>query len=972
MRLEELKTYEIVEHKKSADLDSELYLLRHKKTGARITLVSNEDDNKVFYIGFRTPPTDSTGVAHILEHSVLCGSRNFPVKDPFVELVKGSLNTFLNAMTYPDKTVYPVASCNEKDFQNLLHVYLDAVFYPNIYREENIFRQEGWHYELETVQDELTINGVVYNEMKGAFSSPDDILDREVFSSLFPDTAYGVESGGHPDFIPDLTYEDFLEFHRKYYHPSNSYLYLYGNMDMAEKLDWIDRNYLQNYDAIQVDSEICTQKGFVRPVESVKEYSITEGESDRESTYLSYNTIVGTSLDRDLYIAFQILDYALCSAPGAPLKKALTDRGIGKEIYSLYENGIYQPYFSVVAKGTDADRKEEFVALIEDVLKKQSQGLDRKALQAGLNYYEFKYREADFASYPKGLMYGLQILDSWLYDDRLPFIHVEANDTFARLKERIPGRWFEELIETYLLNNTHKSLVMVVPAKGLTAKADRDLAQHLSTYKASLTEKELEQLAAQTAALEQYQEEPSRPEDMEKIPLLAREDIGKKAEGFLNEERRIGDAPVLFHSLNTNGIGYVKFLFFLDEMPAEYVPYLGILKSVLGYMDTEHYAYGDLFNEINIRTGGFSSSVNTYTDVRNMSHYRLTFEVGLKVLYDKMEDGLRLVEEILFTTRLEDNKRLQEIISELKSRMQASMSSAGHSLAAVRAMSYFSVTAALSEQVNGIPFYRMLERLEENFEQEREKLTDTLQTLMKMIFRPEQLLFDVTADEAGYQSFEKAAASFQSRLHTGHVVQQPLKLAVSKKNEGLKTSSQVQYVCRAGNFRSGGLEYTGALKVLKVLMGYEYLWNNVRVKGGAYGCMSSFTRIGDSYFVSYRDPNLDKTNQVYVGAPDFIRSFRADERTLTKFIIGAVSDLDMPLTPAAKGSRSLSAYLSGLSEEDVQKERDEVLSVTEGKIRELAEYVRVMLDADCICVVGNEDRIEQSKALFMTTENLFH
>lgn len=427
MKIEEMTSYRLVEKKKIEDLNSMSYLLEHKKSGARIALLSNDDENKVFYIGFRTPPEDSTGVAHILEHSVLEGSRDFPVKDPFIELAKGSLNTFLNAMTYPDKTVYPVASCNDKDFQNLMHVYLDAVFYPNIYKEPKIFEQEGWHYEMESPEDELSINGVVYNEMKGAFSSPDDVLEREITNILFPDTPYSNESGGDPEAIPDLTYEQFLDFHRKYYHPSNSYIYLYGNMDMAEKLEYLDEAYLSHFDRITVDSEIGVQAPFEACAEAGKFYPITESEPEEDNTYLTYNIVVGDSLDRERYIAFQILDYALCSAPGAPLKQALLDKGIGKDIYSYYESGIRQSYFTIVAKNANLDRKAEFVECIEENLRSLSQkGIDKKALRAGLNFYEFRYREADFGSYPAGLMYGLQVLDSWLYDDAKPFIHIEA------------------------------------------------------------------------------------------------------------------------------------------------------------------------------------------------------------------------------------------------------------------------------------------------------------------------------------------------------------------------------------------------------------------------------------------------------------------------------------------------------------------------------------------------------------------
>ncbi len=532
MKLEELTAYEILEKREIADLNSMSYLMRHKKTGARLALLSNEDENKVFYIGFRTPPADSTGVPHILEHSVLEGSQDFPVKDPFIELAKGTLNTFLNAMTYPDKTIYPVASCNDKDFQNLMHVYLDAVFHPFIYKQKNIFLQEGWHYELKSEEDELTINGVVYNEMKGAFSSADDVLEREILNSLYPDTTYANESGGDPEAIPDLKYSEFLDFHSRYYHPSNSYIYLYGNMDMAEKLDYIDKKYLSDFEFLPVDSVIEKQKPFNEMQVVTKEYPIGEEESVEENTYLSLNFSVGDSLDRELYIAFQILDYALCSAPGAPLKEALIHKGIGKGVYSAYENGICQPYFSVISKCAGADQQEAFLSTIEEVLAKLSQeGIGEKALTAGLNYYEFKYREADFGSYPKGLMYGLQVLDSWIYDDARPFIHIEANETFANLKKKIGSGYFEGLIRTMLLANPHRTLVRLIPRQGLTAVREQEQQDRLAQVKAQMSKEQLQEIIRETAELERWQEEEDRPEDLAKIPLLTREDKKKKKRG---------------------------------------------------------------------------------------------------------------------------------------------------------------------------------------------------------------------------------------------------------------------------------------------------------------------------------------------------------------------------------------------------------------------------------------------------------
>lgn len=971
--IKDLESYEIIEAREVKDLNSHGVLLRHKKTRARITVLSNEDDNKVFYIGFRTPPEDSTGVAHIVEHTALCGSRNFPAKDPFIELVKGSLNTFLNAMTYPDKTVYPVASCNDKDFQNLMHIYLDAVFYPNIYKEEKIFRQEGWHYEMESAEDELTLNGVVYNEMKGTFSSPDDVLDREVLNSLFPDTPYGTESGGDPDVIPSLTYEDFLDFHRKYYHPSNSYIYLYGDMDMAQKLRFIDEEYLSRFEALNIDSQIKLQESFEAPREIFKEYSIMEDESEKENTYLTYNTVVGDNLDRKLYIAFQVLDYALCSAPGAPLKQALTDKGIGKEIYSTYDNGIMQPFFSVVAKNTDLSRKEEFVRTIEEVLERQAEnGIDKKALAAGLNYFEFKYRESDFGSYPKGLILGLQVLDSWLYDERKPLIHVEANDTFAALKKEIETGYFEELVKKYLLNNTHKTVLVLSPQKGLTSKKEAALQKELQEYRETLSERDLERIIEETKALERYQEEPSSKEDLEKIPLLTRADMKKEAEDFVNEERYSDGTLILFHNIFTNGIGYLRFVFDIGSVPEELFPYIGILKQVLGMVDTLNYSYGDLYHETNIKTGGIDMVVNTYSNALNLDDYSMKLEIKAKVLYENLEEAFKLVEEIALHSKFDDTKRLYEIIAEVQSRMQATMTSSGHSLAAIRALSYISGTAAVAEQISGIPQYRLLEKLESQFEDEKDDLIEKLKQLAVYIFRPENLMVDYTATEKEYPGIETMVREFKKGLYTSPVEKKKFEPKLVRKNEGYLTSAQIQFVCRAGNFIHEGLPYTGALKVLKVMMGYDFLWNRVRVKGGAYGCMCNFSKSGDSYFVSYRDPNLEKTVEVYENAADYISTFEADERTITQFIIGAISDLDVPMTPATKGIYSMGGYLTNLSFDRVQQERDELLATTAETIRGLSEYIRAFMKEDCLCVVGNEEKLKENEAMFMNIEPLFH
>ena len=973
MQIEELNAYSVIEKREIKDLNSVSYLLKHKRTGARIALLSNDDDNKVFYIGFRTPPKNSTGVAHIIEHTVLCGSDKFPVKDPFIELAKGSLNTFLNAMTYPDKTVYPVASCNDKDFQNLMDVYLDAVFHPNIYHEEKIFKQEGWHYEMESEQDPLTINGVVYNEMKGAYSSPDDVLYREIMNSLYPHTAYAVESGGDPDVIPELTYGEFLDFHRKYYHPSNSYLYLYGNMDMVEKLRYIDEEYLSKYDALQVDSALTVEKPFVGTVTVEKEYPIMESESEKKNSYLSYNVSLGKSLDRKTCFGFQVLVDVIGTVPGAKVKQAILDAGIGTDVICSFDSGVLQPYFSIIAKNADIEQKEEFVRIIEEQLQKLAEeGLDKKTLQATLNYYEFKYREADFGSYPKGLMYGLNMLESWLYDDAKPFYYIELLDTYRELKDAVQTSFYEDMIRTLLLRNTHKSLVTVKPVKGLTGKKERKLAEALAAKKAQMSDAQIRQIVKETAELKEYQEEPSPKEDLEKIPLLTRADMRKEATAYRNTEKKVGDMVLLHHDVFTNGIGYLRFMFDLRQVPEELFPYVGILKILIGLVSTQTHSYGELYNEINLKTGGIAPAVNTYTDADDLSRYTATFDMKAKVLYENLEDAFALVSEILTKSCYTDSKRIFELIAEARSEKQAHMMSAGHTLAAGVALSYLSKPAMVMEQINGMPFYRMLEDLEEHFEERFPELSANLARLVECLFCAENLMVDYTSTEDGLCGVEELVEKFKKTLYTAKTEGKGYDPQPQKRNEGLMSSAQVQYVCRAGNFEKKGLPYTGALRVLRVMMGYDYLWTQVRVKGGAYGCMCNFGKSGESYFVSYRDPNLEKTIKIYEKAADYIAGFEADERTMTQFIIGAVSELDTPLTPAQMGNYSLSGYMTHYTMERVQKDRDELLATDAATIRNLAAYIRAFMSDDCLCVVGNEQKIKEQKDLFLHTDYLFH
>ncbi len=962
--------YTLEERTHLKELNATGYIIRHNKTKARIVVISNEDENKVFTIGFRTPPKDNTGVPHIMEHSVLCGSKEFPAKDPFIELVKGSLNTFLNAMTYPDKTVYPVASCNDKDFHNLMHVYLDAVFYPNIYERPQIMMQEGWHYEAETMDAPIQYNGVVYNEMKGAFSSADEQLSRLIKVSLLKGTPYEFESGGDPKYIPDLTQEDFLEFHRTYYHPSNSYIYLYGDMDFEKDLAWMDEHYLSKFEELQIDSAITTCDASMAERRVVEEYSISESEKEEDNTYLSWNTVVGTSLDKELYLAFQILDYALFSAPGAPIKKALIDSGIGKDIDSSYDNGLLQPMFSVIAKNANPSDEEKFLSILYGEFKRVvEQGVDRRSLEAAINYYEFKYREANFGRFPKGLMYGLQLFDSWLYDDAKPFIHLQTEETFAFLKQNLDSGYFEQLIERYFLHNDHTTVVVLKPKKGLNDEAEQKVKEKLSAYEKTLTREEKEAIVEGTKALKAYQDEPSTQEELLSIPMLEISDIKKEIQPLYNKEEEICGTKVISHELFTNGIVYTSLNFKLDHLTEQQLSFASLLTAIYQFVDTEHFTYNELANEVNIETGGIYTNV-TVLPTKNKNPLPI-FEIRGKALEDKCDSMLELMKEILFHSKLDDKKRLKEVLEETKSRMQMQLSAQGHSVSANRVMSYFSKVSYEKECVLGVTFYSMLLDLLENYEEKADWLIEQLKETQKAMFQKQNLIVSYTSGVLAKDTLKTGFEHFVSSLYEDAEERELLVVEPSVKNEGFQTASQVQYVATGGNFCEKGFQYTGALKALQVMFSYDYLWLNIRVKGGAYGCMCGFTRTGDSYFTSYRDPNLMETFEVYQKASDYVRGFDCDDRDMTKYIIGAIGSMDIPMEPSAKGARSFNCYLMGVTEEELQRERDELLATNQETIRGLADLIHSVTEEKLICAVGGETKLKESEGQFKQLRSIF-
>lgn len=973
--------YELLEEKEIPECGGVSRCYRHKKTGAQVFTIKNQDKNKVFYIAFRTTPGDDTGVAHILEHSVLCGSEKFPLKDPFVELAKGSLNTFLNAMTYPDKTVYPVASCNDKDFMNLMDVYMDAVLHPNIYEEKKIFQQEGWHYELSET-GELSYNGVVYNEMKGAFSNPESLLERYTMHALFPHTTYGFESGGAPESIPDLSREAFLDFHRKYYHPSNAYLYLYGDMDMEEKLLWLDSRYLSAYEEIRVDSEVGEEPAFAAPKEEQIFYPLGERESLSGRAYLSENYVTGGELQPELYMAWQLLEFVLLDAPGAPLKEALIKAGIGEDILGGYASGIRQPYFSIVAKNAREEDRERFHQIIRDTLQRLCrEGIDRKLLRAALNYMEFKYREADYGRMPAGLVYGLNALDSWLYGEK-PYLHLLYGDVLLKLREQVETGFFEELLQKDILDNPFCARVDVLPKKGLLEEREAALKERLGEYRASLSQEQLEALRQEAKALRAYQEEPSSQEALKSLPLLEIGDIGREAEKHPIKSAERG--RLLWSELPTNGIAYIRVLFDTKELSSEELQFASFLKYLFGELDTKDHSYQELTNEVLLNTGGLEFDLSAFPLVHEPGSYQGRFYAELRVLSGKVETGLSLLSEILNGTLFEDEDHIGEKLLEAKSRMQMKLDGASHSAAVLRAGSYFRADQRYEDLTGGIAFYDFLSAAVRFYQlpNKRKHFIKSLRAVAEKLFVKKNLQVFLGGGKAEKRELSAALKSFVEAFPAAKPRRPLSEAALAQRsrqavcaqgrvNEGFKTTSEVNYVARCGSFAEEKLPYTGALLVLKGILNYGYLWQNLRVKGGAYGCMSGFAKSGRGYLVSYRDPQIGGTEAVYQALPEWLSRLELTERDRTKYIIGAVAELDQPVTVSIRAARCLSAYLSGITEEDFQRERQEVLDCTGEKLRELSAYIRAILAGDYLCTIGNAGQIAEEKGLFQSVRELY-
>ncbi|OLS03817.1 insulinase family protein [Tissierella creatinophila] len=951
--------FKLLEEKNVKEVNSISRLFTHEKTGAKLIYLSNEDNNKVFTIGFRTPPEDSTGVPHIIEHSVLSGSTKYRTKEPFMDLIKGSLQTFLNAMTYPDKTIYPVASRNDKDFQNLMDVYLDSVFNPRIYEMPEIFMQEGWHYEIMDKDSPIEYKGVVYNEMRGAYSSAESLLGERISQSLFPDTIYRHSSGGDPYIIPELTHENFLKFHTKYYHPSNSYIYLYGDGDVLEHLSYIDKEYLSNFDKKEIDTEIPIQNAIKNDL--VEYYPIAQDESDENKDYLSLNFVIGKATDKKDSLMNEILNDVLINSTAGPIKEALLDAGIGEDIIGSSSGGI-QPAFSIIAKNASENQKDKFKEVIFNTLNKLiKEGIDKKLIEATINKLEYSLREAGgYATV--GIVYGFNIFDTWLYDGD-PLANLEYEETIKFFREALKTNYYEDYIQKNFIENNHQSLVILKPQKGLAEEKDKIIEEQLASYKASLTADELDALIEENKALEKFQLSEDTIEDKNTIPKLLIEDVNNKPLQ-IDQDIYEKDVTILHHDLFTSGIIYLDLVFDLKHIEKDLVPYVSLLAQIVGSVDTKNYSYGDLSNEIYINTGGIYLNISALSDKKSDDFYPKLMLTS-KVIRQKTTELFNLIKELITNTKLEDKKRIKEIINQIKSRIEMNIYSSGHAVASGRVTSYFSKPGKYLELISGLDFLWFIEDLAQNFDDKSDSILENLQKAYDLVFNKNGLIVNVTGEKEDLELVKKNLNIVKDVLNEEKYEEKIIDLSVEKLNEGILSSSNVQYVSKGYNLKQLGYEYNGNMSVLSTILSRDYLHNWIRAKGGAYGAGISFNLKGDVSTYSYRDPNLVETLKVYDNLGEYLKNLILTKDDLTNYIIGTMNKLDPPLTASQKGQIGLSRYITHLEYGDVKKQMEEVLSTTEEQIKSYAKLLEKIMQQNYLCVFGNETKIKQNKDVFL-------
>ncbi|ARC86454.1 peptidase M16 inactive domain protein [Clostridium argentinense CDC 2741] len=960
--------FKLLEQEKIDEIQSVARVFEHVKTGARLLHLENEDDNKLFSIGFRTTPTDSTGVAHILEHSVLCGSRKFKTKDPFADIAKSSLNTFLNAMTYTDKTIYPVSSRNHKDFMNLMDVYLDAVLYPRIYEKHDILRQEGWRYEVDPKTNKLSYKGVVYSEMQGALSSPEQVICSDIYSSLFPNTTYAFVSGGDPEEIPNLTQKDFEKFHSKFYHPSNSYIFLYGDQNLEQCLKFINEEYLNDFDRIEIPSHIENVEAFKSMVEKASQYSISEDEEEKNKAFLALSFAFEETSNAKAYLTNEILYNMLIESSASPIKEALLKAGIGECIITIDEMNMdptKQMLFPIVVKNADSSMKDKFKEIVLRTLKELVKNdIDENQLQAAINTVEFNLREADpWRIANKGIQYNEKVLNSWIYDGN-PLAHLKYEKSLNDIKEAIKDRYFENFIEKNMVKNSHCSLVVLNPKKGLENEKNKALEEKLEKYGVSLSEEDLQKLIDRNKKLQEAQVKVDTEEEKKTIPKLPMEEIDKKAEQIPQEVIKEQGITILKHHINTNKIAYINLLFDGKIIEEEYIPYLGLLGDILGELDTERKTYSELITEVYKNTGGITFKNEIYTEKNNDRVYHPKFTIKSKVISDNIPKLLELINEIITTTKFDDMNRIKQVIQEIKSKLQMRIINAGHEIAMNKAFSKFSYAQEYKNRINGASYYEFICNLEKNFEDNSDEIKNNLMKVYETIFNKNNLIVSIVGEETESQKLLSSINIILDNIKDSICEVPKFEYKQANDVEGLITASNVQYVVKGFNFAKLDYRYSGKMKVLQNILESEYLYPRVRLQGGAYGCYIDMSNDGNLAFFSYRDPNLARTIDVYNETYKFLEDVDFSKEDMENFIIGTVGRVYKPLTPDKKGEKAVGDYICNITYEDIQRERDEILNTTIEDIKSYAKMIKSGMDEHYCCVVGNEGKIKENEAIF--------
>jgi Zn-dependent M16 (insulinase) family peptidase len=943
-----------------AELKTRARFYRHEKTGAELLSLINNDENKVFGITFRTPPVDSTGIAHILEHSVLCGSRKYPVKEPFVELLKGSLNTFLNAFTYPDKTCYPVASQNLQDFYNLIDVYLDAVFYPRL--TPFILQQEGWHFELEDSGQPLTYKGVVFNEMKGAYSSPDNVLVERSQQSLFPDNTYGLDSGGNPKHIPDLTFEQFLAFHQRYYHPSNARIYFYGDDDPEARLI-VANGYLKAFDLSLPDSTIPLQPPFQKPRHMEHPFMVGEEEVSKAKGMVTINWLLPETTSIQTNFALRVLEYVLLGMPGSPLRKALIDSGLGEDIAGEgLATELRQMYFSTGLKGIDIKNTGPVESLVMDTLAGLARkGIDPLTIEAALNTIEFGLRENNTGHFPRGLLLMLRSLTTWLYDgDPLAMIAFEEPLEAVKSGARSESGLFEQMINRFFLNNPHRTTLVLKPDPDLRETEEVGEKERLASARSAMGPDQVTGVLQNTRELKRLQKTPDSPEALATIPVLKLEDLDKKNKTIPIARFDQQGTPVLFHDLFTNGIAYLEIGFNLRALPDKYLPYVPLFGRALVEIGTDKEDFVTLTQRISRKTGGIGPQTFTSTIKDSRQGAAWLFLCG-KAMLKQTEDLVNILQDVLLTVRFDNRDRFRQMVLEAKARAEQNLVPQGHQIVNLRIRSHFGEAHRVAEQMGGVSYLFFLRQLVRDVEKDWNGVLAVLTDMRRILVNRGNMIFNVTLDNDSWPAFEKHVNRFMDALPQGPVTEADWAFKAPAPFEGLTIPSQVNYVGKGANLFEIGYAFHGSSLVITRYLRNAFLWDRVRVQGGAYGAFCLLDRMsGALTFVSYRDPNLLDTLDAFDRSASFLKDTDLGREELTKSIIGAIGDLDSYMLPDAKGFASMVRYLTGDTEDARQQMRDEILGTKASDFKNFARILEQVKKEGIVKILGSPSAIEKA------------